>query len=131
MMFVAAMAASGCTTPTAPRTVGLGETFDLAPAQAALVGDTGLQVSFERVAADSRCAQDVTCVWEGDAAVAVIVAQPGSDPARLELHTSGSVGPREGRYGGFVVSLVDLRPQPLSTSSIEAGAYRLSLKVTR
>jgi hypothetical protein len=133
MAFVVSMALlAGCEgSPTSPRDVSLGESFDLAPAQAALVGGTGLHVSFERVAADSRCAEDVTCVWEGDAAVLVTAAQPSRDTARFELHTSGSRGSREARYGDFVITMVDLRPQPRSTSPIEAGAYRVTLRVTR
>jgi hypothetical protein len=90
--------------------------------------------SLEGVSADSRCAQDVTCVWEGDAAVTVSAQRTGGDLARFELHTSGSMGPREARHGDFLITMVDLRPQPRSTRPIDSSDYRLDrlvLRVTR
>ena len=119
--------------PTVPRNVSLGEPFDLGAAQMAVVGDTGLTITFDRVAADSRCPVDVQCIWEGDATVVLTAAQPGRDPARLELHTtsSGGGGPREARYGEFLVALTGLGPQPRSEVPIEPRAYRATLRVTR
>lgn len=119
--------------PTGPRNVGLGEPFQLAPAQMAAIADTGLTVTFDRVASDSRCPVDVQCVWEGDALVVVTAAQPGHDPARLELHTtaSGGGGPREVRYGEFLLALASLGPQPRSQAPIEPRDYRATLRVTR
>ena len=118
--------------PTAPHNVPLGEEFELAPAQSAVVGDTGLTLAFERVTADSRCAVDVQCVWEGDASVMVVATLPGRDPARLDLHTTTSGGGvREARYGDFLIALARLAPQPHSRTQIEQGAYRATLRVSR
>jgi hypothetical protein len=133
---LSAMCMTGCAGnggPTTPRNVAIGESFELAPAQMALVGDTGLTLTFDRVADDSRCAVDVQCIWEGDALVVVTAAQPGREAARLDLHTtaSGGGGPREARYGEFLVTLSALAPQPHSRAPIEAGDYRATLRVTR
>lgn len=119
--------------PTVPRNVSLGEPFDLGAAQMALVGDTGLTLTFDRVGSDSRCPVDVQCIWEGDATVNLTAAQPGRDVARLELHTtsSGGGGPKEARYGEFLVVLTALAPQPHSQTPIEPRAYRATLRVTR
>ena len=65
--------------PTVPRNVNLGEPFDLGAAQMAVVGDTGLTVTFDRVAADSRCPVDVQCIWEGDATVVLGVLRIEGD----------------------------------------------------
>lgn len=119
--------------PTTPVNARLGEPFELAPAQMAAVGDTGLTLTFDRVADDSRCAVDVQCIWEGDARVMVTAALPGRDPARLELHTtsSGGGGPKEARYGDFLVALTALAPQPRSTTTIDQRDYRATFRVTR
>jgi len=124
---------AGCDgAPTAPKNVGLDEDFQLAPSQTAMVGDTGLTITFQRVRSDSRCAVDVQCIWEGDAAVAVTASQPGRDSAALELHTTTSGGGvREARYGDFLIRLTALSPQPRSTRPIEPGDYRATLRVTR
>lgn len=125
------MGSCGMPAPTAPKNVALGQDFELAPTQMATVGDTGLTVGFERVASDSRCPTDVVCIWEGDAAALVTAVQPPRETARLQLHTSGQLGPREARYGDFTIALVTLRPQPRSTGPIEPTAYRLTLRVSR
>ena len=126
------MATCGGSMPTAPKSVSLDEEFELAPSQVAQVGDTGLTLAFERVRSDSRCAVDVQCIWEGDAAVAVTASQPGRDSATLELHTTTSGGGvREARYGEFLVALTALSPQPRSTERIRESDYRAKLKVTR
>jgi hypothetical protein len=96
------------------------------------VGDTGLVLKFERVSGDSRCAVDVQCIWEGDATVAVKATLPGRDDGNLDLHTTTAAGgKREARFGDFTVALTRLAPQPRSTTRIEPGAYRATLRVTR
>jgi hypothetical protein len=119
--------------PSTPTNVGLGDSFQLAPGQVAVVGDTGLTLTFERVASDSRCAVDVQCIWEGDAVVVVTAARAGQESGRLELHTtsSGAGGARELRFGEFLVALSGLSPQPHSRNPIEARDYRATLRVTR
>jgi hypothetical protein len=125
------MASCGGSSPTAPQNVKLDEEFELAPAQTAIVGDTGLSLAFERVRSDSRCAVDVQCVWEGDGVVAVTASQPGHDTATLELHTTTSGGGQlEARYGDFLVKLTALSPQPRSTERIRAEDYRATLRVS-
>ena len=125
------MATCGQASPSAPRNVALDEEFELAPAQSARLGDTGLVVKFERVTGDSRCAVDVQCIWEGDATVAVTATLPGSDDGHLDLHTTTSGGgKREARFGDFTIALTRLAPQPRSTSHIDQAAYRATLRVT-
>jgi len=124
------MSSCGGSNPTAPRNVSLDEEFELAPSQIAVVGDTGLTLAFERVRSDSRCAVDVQCIWEGDAAVAVTAAQPSHDTAALELHTTTSGGgQREARYGDFLITLTALAPQPHTQKPIQSGDYRATLRV--
>ena len=128
---VLCLASCGKGIPTAPRMVDLGEDFELAPRQQAVVGTTGLRLDFEQVAADSRCPVDVVCVWEGDAEVVVRASQPSRESALLRLHTSGSSGASEARYGDFTVRLVALAPAPRSDRPIDGASYRLTLRVVR
>ena len=130
------VAGTGCgmespTAPPPPKTVALDEDFELAAGQTGVVGGSGLSVVFERVASDSRCAVDVTCVWEGDAAVALRATASGQAAGTLDLHTSGRMGSRQGRYLDFTVTLQNVNPQPRSTDRIKDSAYRVVLRVTR
>jgi len=136
IVVVALLGGIGCgmespTAPPPPVTVGLDQDFELAPGQTGILGDSGLSVVFDRVGNDSRCAVDVTCVWEGDAAVMVTGSRAGQDMGRFELHTSTQMGTREARYGDFLIRMQNLTPQPRSTDRIKAEAYRLVLRVTR
>jgi hypothetical protein len=121
---------SGCgdspTTPT--KNVNLAEEFELAPGQSARIASADLTVAFDGVPADSRCPVDVVCVWEGDATVAVSVRQPSMDKTVLELHTSNGSA-REKPYGGYVVRLVGLRPQPRQGVPIPTADYRARFEV--
>jgi hypothetical protein len=121
---------SGCAdSPTTPdKNVVLDEEFELAPGESARIGAADLTVVFDRVSADSRCPVDVVCIWEGDATVAVTVRQPAREKAVLELHTSAGSA-REKPYGGYVVQLVGLGPQPRQGVPIPASDYRARLKV--
>lgn len=64
----------------------LGERFTLGVGQSASIADTGFQITYTELIDDSRCPPEVTCVWEGDAVIAVSLAG-SSEPATAELHT--------------------------------------------
>lgn len=128
-LFLAACASggNGVTSP-AP---AVNEEFTLAPGQTASVEGTSLRLTFERVSEDSRCAVDVTCIWEGDAVVVLKVRVDAEEVTR-EVHTQGGeTRSRQAPAGNYVVTLVRLDPAPRSTSPIEASAYRATLIVAR
>ena len=85
------------------------------------IGDTNDWLIFEAVREDSRCARDVTCVWEGNARVTFTLreAVPGKDPGTLyevvdetlDLNTSGRFNQRWKLPVGWLV-LQGLVPQP-------------------
>ena len=102
--------------------------FTLAPGQSASIQGTSLRIEFLRVSGDSRCPADVFCIQGGDAVVHVRV----SDAARAEyeLHT-GDHSRAVARHAEFSIELVQLQPYPFSSRTIEPGAYRATLAVTR
>jgi len=51
-----------------------GVSFALPIGQTASVAGTDTRLTFSEVREDSRCPTDVTCVWEGDAKIMVVVA---------------------------------------------------------
>ncbi|HEX6736811.1 MAG TPA: hypothetical protein VF310_00930 [Vicinamibacteria bacterium] len=108
----------------------LDEPFQLRPGQTVTVVGPALEVTFERVEQDSRCPSDVTCVWEGDATVRVVLSQPSRPPQSFQIHTAGSLG-RTVTYLGHQVELRELQPQPRSTAEIPKDQYRLTLAVRR
>jgi hypothetical protein len=116
------------TDPTEAAVVSqVGQTFDLRPGQTARVGSDGLLVGFRGVAADSRCATDVQCVWAGDAEVRIPVTVGRADWTSLALHTG--VEPRSASFRTWRITVVDLKPAPRSTSKIPDENYVVTLRV--
>ena len=80
-----------------------------------------LSVAYDRLLEDSRCPEDVQCVWAGNARIALTVNKAGSTPGGLELNTA--LEPRTAAYEGYVVTLVELGPgrEPSATISVARG----------
>jgi hypothetical protein len=108
----------------------LGEEFALKAGQTASVADGGLIVRFESVSNDSRCPRGVTCIWEGDAVVAVSVQRGNASTNRHELHTSGLYA-REAREGPFRIELVKLDPLPVEGTNVDPKEYVATFRVVR
>jgi hypothetical protein len=104
-----------------------GERFDLSLGERAVVEGV-LRVAFARVSEDSRCPEGVECVQAGNAA-AVLAVESDVGSATLTLHT-GRV-PRQAATMGYMVRLVELRPQPAGGAPVDSAAYRASLVVER
>ena len=102
-------------------TVRVGGTAELASPRA--------RVSLIAVTADSRCAVDVQCVWEGDAALVFELVVPGVGVARDTLHTSprGELQSKNMTLGKVRISLRNLAPEPRSDRPIRAEDYLATL----
>ncbi|MEM7356642.1 MAG: hypothetical protein AAF657_37850, partial [Acidobacteriota bacterium] len=69
-------------------TIVLGEPFQLAVDGKAQLQGENLDVRFIRVVGDSRCPRGVTCIWEGNAEIELVLRHQSD--ATLHLHTQGS-----------------------------------------
>ncbi len=107
----------------------LGETIVLAVGQSATIRAESVNIRFDRVVEDSRCPVGVTCVWEGDAVVRLVVVQ-GATTATVDLHLNATAS-RERVEGRYKIRLVDLQPQPTGAKPIETTAYRAHVMLTR
>ncbi|HUG41856.1 MAG TPA: hypothetical protein VMM12_15310 [Longimicrobiales bacterium] len=140
---LAAAALAGCNSPptreptdvegpaAALVEIRLGEPFTLAPGAVATLPSADLSVRFIEVSSDSRCPVDVTCVWEGDAGVAVETARDGREDV-WALHTpTEALGPAAAELDGYVLRLLGLEPAPHSERRTAPGDYRATLRVDR
>ena len=101
----------------------LGREFTLRPGESVTIQSTDLRVSFQGVVEDSRCPADATCVWAGDAVVALEVGT-----ASLELRSTTAP---EGVVGAYRVRLERVEPNVYRDRKIPPEAYRVVLTVTR
>jgi hypothetical protein len=90
---------------------------------------TVLRIELLGVAEDSRCPVDVTCVWEGDAAVELGLTA-GSGPTHLHvLHTA--LEPKAVDFNGVRVTLIGVAPEPREGEPIPADPYVVTLLLER
>lgn len=77
---------------------------------------------------DSRCPTDVTCVWEGEIALNLIVKKGGdkSKESSLEIKTSQS---SKVLFENYSIELSDVEPYPVSTMEIKKEDYVVNLVV--
>lgn len=105
----------------------LGKPFDLNVGESRQIRGSDLVVRFTSVTNDSRCPSNVTCIWAGNAAVAL---ESGS--RSVTLNTSGDEShPSTASIDGFAVRLVTLEPYPAAPDSIDPRRYVARLVVTR
>ena len=112
--------------PTGP-TVPLNTEFVLAPGTAARIDGASMTIKFNGVAGDSRCPADAICIQGGDAIVSITVTAT-SGSRDHELHTGDM---RPVKHDGVTIALVQLVPYPFSSTPVQPGDYRATLKATR
>ena len=110
--------------------VGLGEEVSLAVGQSASITGEDLEIKFRQVVGDSRCATDVTCIWEGEVTVGIEITDAGS----TQLMTLTQPGPRETystkSYTEYTLTF-KVQPYPEAEVQISMVDYRLLLTVSR
>lgn len=117
-----------CTAISCSNKVGqeprLEEEFQLRFGQTAILSDNGLSIKFLSVGEDSRCPEEVRCIWEGNARIAIQVAHSG-----FALNTT--LEPKEVTHSGYVVRLISVNPYPKYGQEIKPSQYVVTLVVRR
>ena len=124
---VQAQGGDGQAVPTAK--AALGDTVVLGVGESLeLEGNPPPRVTFMGVVQDSRCPEGVTCIWQGEAVVALQVDGEGIEPTTVQLTTSDR-GANHLSVDVFCLELAGVTPYPTSTSAIAPSDYRAELKV--
>lgn len=127
-MSVLAFAAAACAPArTEVPTVPPNADFEVAKGTVAHLRDSDLLVRFDTVTEDSRCPQDVTCVWEGNATALVTLDSAGKT-AQAQFMTSQ---PHPVHVFGWTFELRALRPTPTSQTSPRGSDYVITLRASR
>lgn len=116
-------------TAVVPTAAVLDQPFTLRPGDSAVVEAQRVEVTFERVTADSRCPRDVQCIQAGEATVRVLVAAGGQRPVTVEVKTRP--GSESTMVGGFVLTLSELQPVPRAAEPTQPSEYRATLVLSK
>lgn len=98
------------------------------------VGETtfvdNIEIRFGAVPEDSRCPEDVQCVWAGNAQIQLGVGPPRGTQGPTQLVLLNTMeGAKSGDAWGLRMTLIDLTPAPKSTQPITPDSYVVRLKV--
>jgi hypothetical protein len=98
-----------------------GTSFTLPVGKTAAVKGTDTRLTFREVREDSRCPTDVTCVWAGDAKIAVVISRYGvPDETRIMSITPPN---NETRSDNLRIRFVSLAPVPRQADANTPRSY--------
>jgi hypothetical protein len=121
---------ASCASETEEITANLGQEFSLSIGQTAVIDGEELKLKLLEVISDSRCPEDVTCVWQGQASCLVEITYLES-LHRVTLTQPGLTGePSEIDFKEYNIRF-NLTPYPEAGKEIKEGDYRLQLVVTK
>lgn len=120
---------AGCDGNQTPITVGLGEVFTIGVGQSAQIASEDMEVTFIEVIGDSRCPQNVNCVWEGVASSHVKITHEGVDYS-IVLNQPGLTEQASEVFINYTVTY-SLNPYPREGEEIPPKDYLLTLNVTK
>ena len=103
------------------------DTLTIGAGQEHRVAGTPLVLRFARVREDSRCPENVTCVWSGNAEVELEARVGSGSPVALLLNTDK--GDRTRTVDRYAVELIALRPRPKAGNAIPPDGYEADLIV--
>lgn len=98
-------------------------------AQRKAVAGTGLKIKFVSVLEDSRCPENVQCIWAGVGRISIEVRRSGKAGKTFELNTNQLDKPAV--YEGVEISLVSLAPYPKTGTPIPASRYTASFNIRK
>lgn len=101
----------------------LGEEFEIDFGEQVSMENGDLIIKFKDVLEDSRCPEGVTCVWAGNAQVALVLMDSITN---LNTHLE----PQEVTISGFNVELITVSPYPVYEQDIDKEEYVVKLVVT-
>lgn len=91
----------------------------------ACIGDCGNRntLCFDSVITDSRCPENLVCVWAGEAIVRFRLEKYGKEPRFIDLH----IGTKDTIIDGLKFSFIDLLPYPNTDRPTSPEDYRAKI----
>lgn len=110
--------------PTATSEPVLGKPFTLKVGESVAFDNSDLVITFVGVLDDSRCAQNVLCVWQGNAEMQFSLI------GDMTFLLNSFLDNRETLVSDYLVTFVNLQPQTHTQKSIDPQSYIVELVIT-
>ncbi|MBN3520584.1 hypothetical protein JYB62_11305 [Algoriphagus lutimaris] len=91
-----------------------------------------ISITFSKILEDSRCPENVVCIWQGLAELEVLIEVDGKEEAYLlSTYPSFRNIPSEVQVDGYRFSLKNVSPYPNTTKSYQEKDYNIQLLVEK
>lgn len=97
--------------------------FDLIVGQKAVFTNQGITVELKDIPSDSRCAEDVVCVWAGNAELRLVI---NNEEATINTTTDPTIV----EVNGYKLGISQLTPATNSRTEIDKDDYKAELILT-
>lgn len=84
-------------------------------------------ICLDSVYQDSRCAEDVVCVWEGDV-LAAFTLKESDKHIKFVLHVNEKFR-TDTIINGLSIKLINILPRPIANQAIDLKSYSAEIKV--
>jgi hypothetical protein len=113
-----------------PEKLSLDQEFTLNIGQTALIQAENMTIKFVDVTSDSRCPQDVTCIWEGEVNCSVEIIKDNHPFEMILTQTGLSDQLVTQVFGGYVIRY-HIEPYPKNGNQLTNDEYQLSMTITK
>jgi hypothetical protein len=94
--------------------------------------DESMSISFTKVISDSRCPENVVCIWQGLAEVEVLISVSGREEKfLLSTYPPFNNIPSEVVFGDYRFSLENVSPYPNTSKSYQEKDYSIEMLVEK
>ncbi len=114
----------GCQNTISPQQPKLEEEFIIKLGQEIAIPEENISLQFNAVLEESRCPEDATCIWAGNAKIAIQLNKQEKD-----LNTY--VEPKQAAIANYEIKLISLNPYPKYNKQIRKKDYVAKLLVTK
>lgn len=111
-------------------------TINLKEGQTLYFKDNKTNITFKSMASDSRCPEDVNCIWAGVATAEIKLLGPSKIPLTILLSTMDDANKgfqKSVNFDGYHYSLTNVSPGLTSDKGFKAlkGQYKIGLKIEK
>mgnify|MGYP000268262693 CR=1 FL=1 len=102
-------------------------------AETKIVGNKNISIQFSKVLEDSRCPENLVCIWGGRAVIELLLNNTDKQLLGIgDLKTGVQKNyVNSFKYKGYEIQLLDLKPYNNTTGNSGVIAYTISLKVEK
>lgn len=98
--------------------------------------DYEMNVTFNTISEDSRCPEEVNCIWAGVAVANITVMGLATRPVTLSLATLDNTGrnyAKSAEFNGYTISLTDVTPFPTAQNGTKnlSGKYKIGITIQK